>query len=369
MDKTEQPIAFSEFVQLSGAHERDLFEHLCNDQIAALTGMEPKRILQSTGMDSRYIMRKEKHPIDLARRAIQRFLEQSKIASDQIGGLALSHTAYDKSITQEMADVVAREQHLPLENVLARSYGCAGFPDIIQAAAPLVRRLSPEQHCLVLNIETPQRNKDARDKFATPIFAAGATATSLWKGPGHTVLFADVDDIVPTNNPGNEKFFTMTEEPAQDYWGGVEVRIISHMNGNLVYTNGLETIERAARESLERVLAMGCLDRRIVVVPHQPNGKMVKMFVDVDGPAMEKENAGKVRSVEWVNGMNGMGNTISATIPSVLARVNSLLKIPPQKDDIVLIPAAGICIADPEDKMSVGRGAMIWNPGGYRTAI
>ena len=360
-------LSLTHFANLEGKQHPDLLEPLTNERISELTGLTAKRVFQSTGMDTRYIMSKGRHPLDLARRVMERFYAQSGITPQQIGALAFSHTCYDKIFAEEMADTLGKELHLPKENVLGRSYGCAGFPDILQIAGVLAEQLPSDRHCLVLNVETPQLNKDARDKYATPIFAAGATATTLWKGPGHQLLFADVDDIVPANNPKKEKFFTVANELAEDFWGEKQMRMVSHMNGNLVYTNGLETIERAARESLERVLNMGHLGHRIVVVPHQPNGKMVQMFVDVDGPAMTRENDGKVISVEWVNGMNGMGNTISATIPSVLARLWKLLP-GMQKGEIVLFPAAGICVENPEDKMSMGHGAMIWNPGGYREA-
>lgn len=363
----DTPLSLTHFTNLEGKQHPDLLELLTNDRISELTGLTAKRVFQSTGMNTRYIMSKGNHPLDLARRVMQRFHAESGITAQQIGALAFSHTCYDKRFGEDMADTLGNELDVPKDHVLGRSYGCAGYPDILQKASVLAQQLPSDKHCLILNVETPQLNKDARDKYATPIFAAGATATTLWKGPGHQLLFADVNNIVPANNPKQEKFFTVTEELVEDFWGGKEMRVVSHMNGNLVYTNGLETIERAARESLERVLQMGYRGRRIVVVPHQPNGKMVQMFVDVDGPAMTRENEGKVISVEWVNGMNGMGNTISATIPSVKSRLWKLLP-GMQEGEIVLFPAAGICVDNPEDKMSMGHGAMIWNPGAYRTA-
>jgi hypothetical protein len=60
---------------------------------------------------------------------------------------------------------------------------------------------------------------------------------------------------------------------------------------------------------------------------------------------------------------------ISATIPSVLSRIGAIDGVvPPREGDIILIPAAGICVGDPGRKMSIGRGAIEWHPNAYRNA-
>ena len=205
---------------------------------------------------------------------------------------------------------------------------------------------------------------DSRDPKATPIFAAGATATSLRKGDGHKLLFAETEDVVPPKNPGNTDVFHISREEIENFSGQRETKLIFRMNGELAYENGAALIEQAARDSLHRVMADSeHHGRRVLVVSHQPNAKMVKGLDKMVSPQMMQYEFApySIPNLRFVNGMEGMGNVISATIPSVLARINCIDGIDaPNKGDIVLFPAAGICMRDPGQKMSVGRGAMIW---------
>lgn len=358
----QQSPSFTEFVDLTGS---DSLELLDNARIAKLTGLEEQRIWKSTRMKERYILRAGKEPVDIALEITDRFLDQTGIRSSDIGSLALVHTAYaaNENDRFSIADAVAKRVGVTRENIVAISYGCAGFPEIVSRAAIQAKRLDDGKHALILNVETPDRMMDAKDSRATPIFATGATATSLWNGDGHRLLFADSEHVVPPENPNNEKIFEIDQRDIENFSGEMCRKVTFVMNGNLAYNNGVALIERAAKESMAKVMENPLYrGRRILVVAHQPNGKMIKGLDDLVAPEMQKQYAGMgITDIRFANGMEGMGNVISATIPSVLARNASLPDTEPlKKGDIVLIPAAGICVEDPASKMTIARGAIEW---------
>ncbi len=357
-------IAFTDFVDLTGSQS---LVPLDNARIAQLTGLGEDRIYKSTRIRTRHILREGKTPLDLAREVLEKFFEKTGITPRDCQALALTHTEYEGDAPYMIAYTLADEMNIARDKVTALSYGCAGFPKIVSEAVPLLSKIDDGKHCLVINVETPDRMMDAHDSRATPIFASGATATSIWKGPGHRLLFAEAEDVVPPDAPKSKPIFTISRQEVEDFSGKKSVKMIFRMNGDLAYVNGAALIESAARESLLRVLGEG-YKGRVIIVPHQPNARMIKGLDDMVAPRMREEHADAVADVCFVSGMEGMGNTVSCTIPSVLARINTLLNLaPPREGDIVLTPAAGICVADCEKQMSVGRGAFIWHAGGFRS--
>ncbi len=356
------PLSFSTFVDATGSKH---LEPLDNARVATLTGLQEKRIHQSTRIHLRYILKPGSHPNDLAHEVTGRFLRTSKIDPHRISALAVSHTHYEGNAASDMANEIGDSLRINRDRIASIAFGCAGFPEIVMRAQAFGEGMNPGEHVLVLNVETPDRMMDSRDSRATPIFASGASATSLSHDEGHQLIFAEARNIVPPDNPDGTEIFRIFRDEAEDFSGIRSVRTIFRMDGDLAYKNGAALIEDAARTSLHRVMQDPRLHgRRILVVPDQANAKMIKAFDDVVAPEMIAGEFAEygIPQVRFVNGMEGMGNTISATIPSVLARLSVIEGIDPQKGDIVLFPAAGICIADPGGKMSQGMGAMVWNP-------
>jgi 3-oxoacyl-[acyl-carrier-protein] synthase III len=355
-------LSFSTFVESSGSKH---LEPLDNKRISDLTGLDEDRIWRSTKTRSRYILKPQSKPVDLALEITEKFLRESRIHRNAIAALALVHTHYEGNARQEMAKAVADLIGIHHSKITAIAFGCTGFPEIVHHAEAMANDLFSDQHVLVLNVETPDRMMDARDSRATPIFAAAATATSLSKGEGHRLLFAETQEVTPPENPSNVEIFRIQPEEAEDFSGKRTLRTIFRMDGDLAYINGGALIEDATRRSLHRVMQDPVMHgRRVLVVPHQANAKMINAFDKMVSPELMKGEFADygIPEVRFVNGMEGMGNTISATIPSTLARLGQIQGIDPKAGDIVLFPAAGICLAHPGDKMSQGMGAMIWNP-------
>lgn len=356
------PLSFSTFVDSTGSQHTELLD---NARIAALTGLMEKRIWQSTRLLSRFILKAGSRPTDLALEVTDKFLRESGIDSQAVGALALVHTQYEGDATQQMAEEVADHVGVTRDRITAISFGCAGFPEIVKRAQAMAEDIAPDQHVLVLNVETPDQMMDARDSRATPIFASGASATSLSHGRGHLLLFSETQDVVPPKNPNGVEIFTIGREEVEDFSGQRSEKTIFRMEGELAYENGTALIEDAARRSLHHVMQDSSFHgRRVLVVPHQANAKMIRAFDDMIAPEMNRGEFAKyeIPEVRFVNGMEGMGNIISATIPSVLARLPDMADISPKSGDVILFPAAGICIADPGGKMSQGLGGMVWDP-------
>jgi len=347
-------LSFTDFVDLAGS---DSFELVDNARIAALTGLEEARVLKSTQIKERPILRKGKENIDIATEVTDKLFDRLGIDAHNVEGLTLSHTALSIGESQHLAEELAKRMGITRGKVLGISYGCTGFVKIVELAAEQSRELPKGTHHPLVTVETPDRHIDAHDRFASPIFAAGAAATSLWKGEGHALLHAvnrDTQDLPKGLGGKVDYVFRIEKADAEDYFGQRSNKNIFRMNGDAAYQNGQALIEEATHTSLSKVLELKDQGRKVFAVPHQPNARMIRALDQVVGPEM---------GVQFVEGMEGMGNSISCTIPSVLARIKELLGDDgPRAGDIVLFPAAGICMLHPETHMSQGEGAILWNP-------
>ncbi|MBU0458161.1 hypothetical protein KJ652_04195 [Patescibacteria group bacterium] len=361
------PISFTDFVDITG--DPEFFEVLDNKCIAKLTGMQEKRVKRSTRIDIRHILKEDKEPIDIAMAVTRKLFERLGICGGDCEGMIIINSQNSREVVQNMTEQVAQEMGIVCEVILGFPYGCVGFPKGVEESAKRAMNIAPDKHFVLLNIETPDRQIDARDSRATPIFAAGATGTTLWQGPGHRLLFSETKDVEPPHpDPDAEYIFKFIyDQKVHDFFGNEVTRTIFRMNGDLAYVNGQALIEQASRQSMQRVMEMGDYsESNVFAVPHNPNAKIMLALDDMVGPEM---------NARFVNGAEGMGNTISCTIPSTLARIDEVLKLMKSRKeetveikdgDIVLFPAAGICVRDPEKKMSQGWGAMEWHLGAYK---
>jgi 3-oxoacyl-[acyl-carrier-protein] synthase III len=354
-------LSFSTFVDSTGS---ELLEELSNERIVQLVNdpkMDLRRVLKSTGIKSRFILKEKYEPVDLGTEVGQRLFQQLNITAAQCRGLGVLHTNYDtRNESESIAHDIANRLGITRGKIFSLSYGCSGFAKLVMMGEEAAGDLQESEHFPLLTVETPDRMMDAHDKFATPLFAAGAAGTTLIKGEGHRHIFSDSRDVVPPDTEKDVPIFTVDQETVEDFFGKISPKVIFRMKGDLAYSNGLRLIAEAARESARRLIEIDpqYRNRRILIVPHQPNSKMILWFDQYIAPEIQKEFG--FPSVRFVNGMEGMGNTIGNTIPSTISRIHLLIDPPPQKGDIILMPSAGICIADPGGLMSQGFGAMEW---------
>jgi len=227
-----QNLSLTDFVDLSDSPSLEL---LNNDRVADLTGLPKKGVLKSTGLSKRYILKDGKNALDLANEVTDTFLQKTGIRANNIGGIALVHTSYnkEKKIEQEIAQAIADRIGVHRELVTAISFGCAGFPKVLSEAAKLMEHIGDDKNCLILITETPSEMIDARDQACTPIFADGAIATTMKRGEGHRVLFVETEDIPATGIPDGENIFEIVEKDVYTFNRTVERRVVFIINKNI----------------------------------------------------------------------------------------------------------------------------------------
>ncbi len=367
-------LSFTDFIDGEGSEHLDI---LTNEHIAAHADMRPDRVQDSTGSETRFILKKDSTPQDLAREVVKKFLQKTGLSRSDIGGIALVHTNHDLNVNQpqSIADAINEEINLTQKRIIAISYGCAGFPEIVSRAARLCHEIEDGKHVLVATVEAPDLMINPAERTTGPLFAADATATSLYKGnDGHQLLFAETRDVSPPNGYKGPGIFTFEESDVLDFQGRTNKRTIFHMDGEQAYENASLLMSDALFQSLDRVMADPQYHERAVFgVPHQANWKIMRLL-DADArKSLEKVNKYLLTKFRVINAADTRCNTLSSTIPSALARFaagnvlnrsprnkHNEIYEPPKKGDVILIPAAGICMADPIGKMSQGFGAIEW---------
>ncbi len=360
-------LGFGPFVDITG---NESFHRVTPDDVAECVNRWPyksdtdrrfdaKRVIKSTGVADRFVLKKGTTVQGVVHELLDAWLAEAGLTEKDCGGIALSHTNYaNPSDALHIAETVAQQRNIS-GPVLATSYGCTGFVKLVSEAIPAMKHVQNDKCLPLLFVESPTNGVDVRDPKAGPIFADGAAATGLLHDVGHKLLFASVRDIEPPVASSGPIFHSEVDD-AENFFGESERKLVMRMAGNEAYENAIQVLTQATGIALERILYGGRgYSPRVFVVPHQPNGKLVKALQDMTGPELQQHFG--LPKVRFVNGMWERANTVSVTIPSTIARIAELEKEdPPKQGDIVLMPAAGICIADPGSKMSQGRAAMEW---------
>ena len=134
------------------------------------------------------------------------------------------------------------------------------------------------------------------------------------------------------------------------------------MNPEPVFINAIELMLsnlRAALDSFDRQEG-----ERVVVIPHQPSAKLLKALVATGQPEFP--------DVEFLNNLAGYGNVISASVPTVLSRLDEVLEKngrgSMRDGDHLILIAAGICMNDIANKMAAGFAHIRWAPVGAPAA-
>jgi 3-oxoacyl-[acyl-carrier-protein] synthase III len=358
-------VSLSDFVNTSGS---DLLEPVDNERLFKLTGKPVRKIENSTHMNRRHVIKPGVTAFDLAREAMKRFQERTGLESGDFEGLSLVYTTYDEKMenAESIASRLAEHIGMSRTNIQAISYGCAGFPKILSLASPLAQEMQQGKHRLIVMVELPSTMLNAKSAKEALLFGDSACATSLHTGDGHTLLFAEAEDVEPKDRPADRSIFTFERALVYDFHEKEVERTIFKMDGEIVYNYAMHHMITETRAIIEKVMKdPSHHGRRVLVVPHQPNGKMLDLLHQYS----EKELMGeysvrfKIPEIRFVNRIDGPGNTVSCTIPHTIAELEKDLTAEdaPRDGDMIAMPAMGICVADPGKKMSIGRAAMIWN--------
>lgn len=339
----------------------DLFELIGNERVLELShqGRGPgfateATVAKSTGVEQRRILRPGVMPVDLAVEVIERLGEEFGVDIHDCPWIGLCHSNTDPAAADQLADKLSRVLSLPRERIANINFGCVGYLELLRLGAEQLARLPEGTPVPLLTVETPEDWHDATDRAFCGIISAGATGTILQKETGHSLRYINVEHIPVSDEARNHQpFFWVEDGEFLRFSGDTSKRRVMRMNGEAVFLSGVNLMIEACRTAFD---AVSPTDRRVIVVPHQPSGKMLRAMIAV----LRDE----LPCAEIINNLALYGNSISSSIPTVLARIDDILvdqgSDPLQKGDLLLLPAAGICMQNRADHLTQGWAVIEW---------
>ena len=240
--------------------------------------------------------------------------------------------------------------------VLPFNFGCSGFLKLLHEGTLLLADRGDVKRIALLNVETPETWHDGSDRLFCGIVSAGATGVVLERNSGIPVTLVRTDDfaISPALRPNPHPLFWKETGQVYTFRGETITRTVMRMNAETVFLNGIELMLNNLRSAIATVdLQPG---QRVIVIPHQPSGKLLKALI----AAAKLEYP----DFEFLNNLSDFGNTISAAVPTVMARLPQVLEQnnrPPICDgDLIILLGAGICMREIENHMSAGHACLEW---------
>ncbi len=369
-------------------YDRDeLFASVDNDRVVELSRLGGRKgfagvesVLRSTGIAVRRLLSEHCSTVDLAQAVCQRLLKVTGLRLQDFSAVLLCHSHTDPAACERLAQALQQRMTLPLHSrfglpeqkcssreaairreaslpvISAFNFGCSGFMKLLQEGVMHLAADDRATRVLLLNIETPEAWHDGSDRLFCGIVSAGATAAVIERGSGLPIHLAQADDFpVPIHlriNPA--PLFHHETEDVFCFRGQAVHRTVMRMNAEPVFLNGIELMLsglRTAAASIDR--APG---QRVIVVPHQPSGKLLKALIAAARPEFP--------GFEFLNNLKLYGNTISASVPTILARLPEVLAAngskPLRDGDHIILLAAGICMDKMADHMSAGHACLQW---------
>jgi 3-oxoacyl-[acyl-carrier-protein] synthase-3 len=343
----------------------DLFDLLDDEavlQLSRLGGSDGfpglPSIRKSTGIQQRRIL---KHGVTAATLAV-RLCEQLEVTAHldlrDCDSILLCHSHTDHEECRRLAREIEPMLGLPLGAVSPFNHGCTGFLKLLQDASLEIESLPPGARVALLSVETPEFWHDASDRLFCGLVSAGAIGAVVEYGGRLPLDRVAADDVfIPASQrPNPNPLFRTDETDVFCFRGNPCRRTVMRMNPEPVFINAIELMLsnlRAALDSFDRQDG-----ERVVVIPHQPSAKLLKALVAT--------GQSEFPDVEFLNNLAGYGNVISASVPTVLSRLDEVLEKngrgPMSDGDHLILVAAGICMDDISDKMAAGFAHIRWAP-------
>ncbi|MFK7818404.1 MAG: 3-oxoacyl-[acyl-carrier-protein] synthase III C-terminal domain-containing protein [Planctomycetaceae bacterium] len=351
-------LALTDFVDV--LDRQDLFEELGNERVLELSrlgggGFSGLSVLKrSTGIDCRRILRPGIAPIDLAISVADQLRRDIGFDFEDVPAVLLCHSHVEESRSVELAADLADYLGLPKERVRGYNLGCAGFMKLIKDGAEIAEQAGPGKHVPLLSVEVPEQWHDAADKAFCGIVSAGAAGTTIWQGPGHKLLSFDAREVnIPADKRNDGRpLFTKDFCEGFDFRGMPLTREVMHMDGESVFLNGVELMLAACHEAMDGIDDPS----RVVVVPHQPSGKLLRTLIATAKLEMP--------DTRFVNNLPGFGNMLSSAIPVALSKIDEVAECNDintfKSGDLVVLTAAGICMPKRADHMMQGFATLAW---------
>jgi len=343
---TDPTACLAETISLSS--RTDLFEMLDNQRICELSGLNSAgfpsaaAVLRSTGVSSRRILHTGIQPLDLVT-ALENALDSQNLGRfTDFHAILLCHSHTDPAAVLHLAHSLKyRTTQRQLPDIHTFNSGCTGFLQQLQQARQLLQHTAADGRILVLNIETPESWHCAGDRAFCGIVGASATATIIKKQGGRPITWLQNSHTqVPDSHllqPGPLFYTEFTRTIS--FRGQTQHRCVMRMHGEAVFVHGIELMLQAVRQAHQNNTA----NTPVTLIPHQPSGKLLRAFT----AALHAE----LPHISVLSNLQHSGNTISATIPELLASHPTLHQLNPHP---LILAASGICMPQMHNHMSFG---------------
>jgi 3-oxoacyl-[acyl-carrier-protein] synthase III len=341
----------------------DLYDFLDNARIVELSRLggaagfaSPENVSRSTGISVRRILRPGMTAVEVGVALGRRLEQESGQLLREFPLIMLCHSNTDPSACERLAVELSESFGVPAGRLLAFNFGCSGFLKLLHEAVIHLVGDDNLSRIVLLNIETPETWHDSSDRLFCGIVAAGATAMVLERGKGIPVSTVRSEDFpVPDHlRPNPDPLFRRDTTDGFCFRGQPIHRTVMRMNAEPVFLNGIELMLAGLRTAASSIEVLP--GQRVIVVPHQPSGKLLKALVA----------AARVEfpDFEYLNNLKTYGNTISSSVPTILSRLPQVLEAnglqPPREGDHIILLAAGICMEEIGDHMSAGHACLQW---------
>ena len=341
----------------------DLFDGIDNQAVVCLSSLGQKSgfssvdsVQKSTGISLRRMLKPDVTSVDLATAVFDKLCRVSGCAPAEFSAILLCHSGVDDEVAEHLAAIIERHYGLLPQTVRPFNFGCSGFLKLLQEGTLLLADRRSVKRIALLNVETPETWHDGSDRLFCGIVSAGATGVVLERNSGLPVSVIRADDfaISPGLRPNPDPLFRKETGQVYSFRGETVSRTVMRMNAETVFLNGIELMLNNLRSAVVSIdLQPG---QRVIVIPHQPSGKLLRALIA----------AARIEypDFEFLNNLNNFGNTISAAIPTIMARLSQVLeqngRLPIRDGDLIILLAAGICMHEIADHMSAGHACLEW---------
>lgn len=341
----------------------DLFDRIDNQTVVRLSCLGQKSgfasvdsVQKSTGISLRRMLKSGVTPIDLATAVFDKLCRVSDYAAAEFSVILLCHSGVNDEGAADLAAAIEQYYCLSPNTVRPYNFGCSGFLKLLQEGASLLADRRNVRRIALLNVETPETWHDGSDRLFCGIVSAGATGVVLERNAGMPISVIRADDfaISPSLRPNADPLFRKETGQVYTFRGEAISRTVMRMNAETVFLNGIELMLNNLRSAVATIdLRPG---QRVIVIPHQPSGKLLKALIAT--ARLEYPD------FEFLNNLNHFGNTISAAVPTIMARLPQVLEQnggqPIRNGDLIILLAAGICMHEIADHMSAGHACIEW---------
>jgi 3-oxoacyl-[acyl-carrier-protein] synthase-3 len=292
---------------------------LSNEELAALFPAWPaEKILDKTGIRERRIAAPDETASDLAFRAAEKLFASGAADRAQVDFLIFCSQAFDYILPTTACVLQARLGLRREIGALDVNLGCSGFVYCLSLAAGLIAA-GAARNILILTADTYSKYINERDKSVRTLFGDGAAAT-LVTGVAEEDSARIGPFVFGTDGEGARDLMVQTgafrrprcAESAvevEDASGNIRSEDDLYMDGARVMSFSLREVPKAYHELLAR---SGMTEEDVDhVVLHQAN----RFMLDALQKKMALADAKLPRNFEMI------GNTVSSTIPFVLAKL------------------------------------------------